>query len=112
MTIRQIEKYRKELVKIKKIDDSAERDKALAELANQIGASQYCKDMPTEGKDTDNINAIHQALQTATMVAMCETAAKNYWIAFVATLVALASAIAAWTAVYLNVMTKIKNFYF
>ncbi len=54
---------------------------------------------------------IHQALQTASMINMAETAARCYWIALVASLIALLGAAAAWVAVYANVMANFKQLY-
>lgn len=105
MTGKEIEKYRKELVKITATEDSGQRDKAFAELRNKVGAA-------AGESDGDNIDKIHQALQTASMIEICRTAARNYWIAFAVSLVALASAVAAWAAVYVNVLAQIKNQYF
>ncbi len=45
---------------------------------------------------TDNIL---KALQTASMIDMCKTSAKNYKIAIVAAIIAALSALAAWFAV-------------
>ena len=112
MTHNQIEKYRKQLVEILNREKSQERTDALFKLAKEIGASTGRK---RSGEDIDPVGLvdnIHQALQTASMIDMCSTASRNYWIAFVAALVAMASAIAAWAAVYIGVLEKIGRFHF
>ena len=79
----------------------------LQELARKVGAStrSVCIDPKTNlpagypagiGELIDNI---HQALQTASMIDACRTAARNFWIALAAVLVSLVSAVAAWVAV-------------
>lgn len=54
---------------------------------------------------------IHQALQTASMINMAETAARSYWIALVASLIALLSAAAAWVAVFVQIIGNMKQLY-
>jgi hypothetical protein len=52
---------------------------------------------------------IHQALQTASMINMAETAAR-YWIALVASLIALLSA-RALVAVFVQIVGNMKQLY-
>lgn len=104
MTHKQIEKYRKQLVEILKGPDKTAR---LEELAHEVGASTCPRQTGGISKEAELAESIHFALQTASMIDMCNTASRNYWIAFVAALVAMASAIAAWTAVYIGVLEKI-----
>ena len=96
-----MKKYRKQLAEILE-SENAQKDKSkeicLKELAEKIGASTVAKAGAFNPGEAELVDNIHQALQTATMINMCQTASKNYWIAFVAALVALASAIAAWAA--------------
>ncbi|MCK5174209.1 MAG: hypothetical protein KAR47_12520 [Planctomycetes bacterium] len=112
MTHRQIERHRRHLVEILQREKSPQRTEALYALAKEVGASTG-KKRDGEG-DIDAVGLvenIHYALQTASMTDMCRTAAKNYWIAFVASLVALVSAAAAWMAVYVNIIAKLKGLY-
>ena len=102
MTNQEIEKYRQRLVEIKKLSDSGKRNKAYIDLITIVGASGCGGDKPTAQRDAENIASIHQALQTATMVNMCKTAAKNYKIAITAAIIALLSALAAWAAVLIR----------
>ena len=107
MTHKQIEKYRATLVEILNQQKSQERTDALFKLAKEIGASTGRK---RSGEDVDPVGLvdnIHQALQTATMIDMCRTASKNCWMALVSALVALISAVAAWTAVYMGILEKL-----
>ena len=108
MTNKQIEKCRKELTEINK--GSGNNIAGLKELAKKVGASTSSKDGINSGSELSE--RIHFALQTASMIDMCSTASRNYYIAFVAALVAMASAIAAWTAVYIGVLDKIGRFHF
>jgi hypothetical protein len=115
MTHKEIEKYRKQLVEILQGEDAREdksRQACLKELAEKVGASAMAKAGMDNAGEAELVDNIHFALQTASMMDMCRTAAKNYWIAFVAALVALASAIAAWTAVYVGVLEKIGRLHF
>jgi hypothetical protein len=109
MTSKEIEKFRKRLVEVLKREKSDERTAALYELAKEIGASTGRR---RSGEDVDPVGLvdnIHYALQTASMVDMCRTAGRNYWIAFVASLIAFLSAAAAWAAVYVNILAKMSK---
>ena len=48
---------------------------------------------------------------TASMINMAETAARSYWIALVASLIALLSAAAAWVAVFVQIVGNMKQLY-
>ncbi|MCK5175270.1 MAG: hypothetical protein KAR47_17885 [Planctomycetes bacterium] len=112
MTHREIERYRRCLVEVLQREKSPQRTEALYALAKEIGASTGKKrDGAGDIDAVGLIENIHYALQTASMVDMCRTAARNYWIAFVAALVALVSAAGAWTAVYVNIIAKLKGLY-
>jgi hypothetical protein len=113
MTHKEIEACRKELAEI--IDrppqpngnpaKSSKED--LQKLARKVGASTRAMYVnPTNARPvgydagiSDLIDNIHQGLQTATMIDMCKTANRNFFIALVATLIALGSAVALWVAV-------------
>ncbi len=105
MTHREFEKYRQRHVEIQKIEEQKERFKALQDLAKEVGAStqglSMFGDSDREGVSEGNLVAnIHNALQTATMVDVCKTASRNFFIALIAAGAALFSALAAWIAVY------------
>ena len=101
-----MKKYSKELVKLQK--EHPDVHVKFKELAIKVGASP----IPEITTIPELTERIHQALQTASMIDMCSTASRNYWIAFVAALVALASAVAAWAAVYIGVLDKLGRMYF
>jgi len=105
MTNKKIEEYNQRLVEVNKMENFEERKRQLKELARQVGAGQ-AKYFVKGNEDslselTDNI---HYALQTASMIDMCRTAAKNYEIASRATKIAFGSALAAWAAVLAMVL--------
>ena len=108
MTHKQIEKHKNELIRIANMPHDQEKKKQLRALRLQIGAA--CATEHKRGDDltvAEEINQCHIALQTATMIDMCRTASKNCWIALVSALVALVSAAAAWTAVYMGILEKL-----
>lgn len=83
-----------------KIDSGQrERYKELRHLALEVGASHISTAPQKTANEGELVYAIHQALQTATMIDACKTAARNYKIALIATVIALGSALAAWIAV-------------
>jgi hypothetical protein len=95
MTHEKIEQCRRKLVEVIKLPDSGERNKAFIELRKEVGASGCRGDMPTAAMDAENIESIHYALQTASMIDMCKTSNKNYKIAIAAAIVAIFSALGA-----------------
>ncbi len=131
MTDEDIEEYRQELVCILQNEKSKREEKysALIKLARKVGAGEYigaviCQIMESikqtcfdeerhafqEAHIAEIVSNIHSALQTAAMVNMCRTAAKNYDIALNATktaikhywiagMIAILSMLAAWAAV-------------
>jgi len=112
MTNKEIEEYQKKLQEIidrpKQPDGNPAKGTKgdLQELARKVGASTRAVYTGEGGKQlgydagiSDLIDNIHTALQTATMVNMCEIAAKNYKIAITAAIIALLSALAAWAGV-------------
>jgi hypothetical protein len=110
MTHDEMEDYRKQLVKIlsKKDEQGKFKPEVLHELQKlivEVGASYA--GIP------EMIFNIHQALQTASMINMCETATRGYKIAeatvkkatrawAIAAITSLCSMIAAWVAVFWN----------
>lgn len=111
MTHEEMQSYYQQLIEIMKISDSGERNKAIIELRNTVGASYCGKDLGSVGeRDSQNIAGIHQALQTACMISMCKTASNSYKMAeeamnkatttwWIAAVITLLSMIAAWVAV-------------
>ena len=109
MTTKEMNRYRSRLVDLTKKYDklSPEGIDELSELAHQVGVSPR----DVESRAADLIQQIHQALQTASMINMAETAARSYWIALVASLIALLSAAAAWVAVFVQILGNMKQLY-
>ena len=103
MTHKEIEKCRQRLVEIISNSDS-EHSKyiALKELGKEVGviaSLSLCVDNEGETSSVPLADKIQTALQTATMIDMCKTTSRNFFIALIATAIALGSAIAAWIAV-------------
>lgn len=116
MTDQEIEECRQRLVGIQ-VKSGNGQFKDLQKLAKELGASTIdrYKGYGDAGQAelTENI---HQALQTASMINMSKTAAKNYEIAVTATkaavknywiaaAIAFLSMLAAWAAVFVIVLT-------
>jgi hypothetical protein len=99
MRLKEINDYRKKLVDTCQIANSGERNKKLLELRAELGASGCGRDTSTGERDAENIAGINQALQTETMIEMCRITDRNVKVAIIATIIALISALAAWTAV-------------
>ncbi len=83
---------------------------SLKQLARQVGASTRMVYISSQGKPVacdasiaDLIDNIHKALQTATMIDMAKTTARNFWIAVIAAATALLAMLAAWVAVVVKV---------
>ena len=112
MTREEFENKRKELTKIFLIEtDAGPRLDKLTQLAREVGVSitlmgqppivspdliPMAKNLITE---TEIVHNIELALQTWTMINMCKTASRNFWIAIIASLIAFLSMLAAWVAV-------------
>ena len=78
----------------------------LQRFARDIGASTRAVykgplhiDAAYDANISGLVSNIHQALQTATMVNMCKTATRNFWIAIIVSVIAFLSMLAAWVAV-------------
>lgn len=111
MASKHIKRYRQELRSIiEKHPPSNPRTKLLRELAVKIGAgdsSEFGADAASENRIL--INNIQIALQTASMINVSETAAKNHRIAIIASIAAVLSAAAAWCAIYANILLRAKG---
>ena len=108
-----IEEVKSELFKIIDSNDIEKvKINKLKELAKKVGAGteHTVNDFPIPvGKgfarrsipisESELVQNIQQALQTLTMIDMCNVAAKSYRIAIVSTLAAVISALGAWAAV-------------
>jgi len=115
MTREEIEGYRQELRTILNKDDG-QRLEELKELAKKVGAGYVHTQIATTttkktatGSETsiyqnpisesELVLNINNALQTETIIDMCKTASRNFWIAILA-------ALAAWAAVVVMALTK------
>ena len=118
MTRKEIAVYRQELRTILNKDEG-QRFEELKKLAKKVGAGYVHTEIaPTtttvpDGKGT--LTTIHQnpiaiseselvlninnALQTETMIDMCKTAARHFWISMVVAIAAVLSALAAWAVI-------------
>lgn len=114
MAYEKIEQYKKQLIEIVQRPKQAGgnpvtgTNEDLQELAQKVGASTRIIHIDEHGNQADRaagiailIDNIHTALQTATMIEMCRIAARNFWIAIVAAIIAGLSAVAAWVAVFI-----------
>jgi hypothetical protein len=112
MTRKEIAGYRQKLRNILNKDDDEERLNELEQLAKEVGAGYVNTKIAGTSTVPDGngtLTTIHQnpiseselvlninnALQTETMIDLCKTAARNFWIAVVAVLIAFVSALAA-----------------
>ncbi|NLZ07075.1 MAG: hypothetical protein GXY19_18045 [Phycisphaerae bacterium] len=112
MTHEEIENYGRRLVAVQAIPDSGGRNKELIQIRKEIGAAPCGRAVrSTDEQEAENIAAIHQAIQTWSMIDACRTAARNVEIAESAQraasralLVAFWSMLAAWGAVVVNII--------
>lgn len=114
MTNKEIEKHKQKLTEILANDDLSRRLEDLTILAKKIGASvaRMVAGTASDGlpsgpsmnmiTETEIVHNIQEALQTATMINMCNISSRNFWIALIAMMAAAISAIAAWAAVVRN----------
>lgn len=121
MTHKEIEKYRQELTNILKEEDKKVRLDKLEELAKKVGASttrwvttEYYENgrvnrtvESNEITETEIVNNIQIALQTASMIDACKASAENYKIAIKASKTAFWSMIAAWAAVVFGALIAV-----
>jgi hypothetical protein len=116
MTRKEIAVYRQNLRTIVKIKDEGQRLKELEQLAKEVGAGYVHTEITATATRTTEMESettiyqnpiseselvlnINNALQTETMIYMCRTAARNFWITMVAAIAAFLSALAAWSAI-------------
>lgn len=99
MAHKEIEGHKQRLVDIKNMSHVGERNEAYIELGAKLGASGCGSNLLPAEREVEHIRGINQALQTATMIDMCAIAARNFWVAIIATIIALISALAAWSAI-------------
>ena len=112
MTHKEIKEKKNELNAILAKEDAGTRLRELQQLAKKVGASVT----RTERHDMDSLhssvgNAISESeivhniqvtLQTETMINMCKTAARNFWITLVAMLIAVLAMLATWAKMGVN----------
>lgn len=121
MTPEKIAEYRQKLRTILNNKNDGQRFEELEQLAKEVGAgyvnTKIAGTSPLPGgkgtaihqnpiSESELVLNINNALQTETMIDMCNTAAKNFWITLIATIVAFFSvlvagfsALAAWVAI-------------
>lgn len=119
MAYEENEQHRQELIRIAKLPDTDQTGKIceLSKLSAKVGAGGS----GLFGKNNASISAlhskIHHALQTASMIEMCESASKGYEIALEATRsasktywiaagISILSMLAAWVAVIVGIITN------
>jgi hypothetical protein len=106
---------KKELTETLREEDASARLEKLQRLAKQVGASVMRMERgrlitDSSGRitseemsrnaitETEIVQNIQGALQTETMIDMCKTAGRNFWIAVAAATIALFAMVAAWAA--------------
>jgi len=116
MTREKISEYRQSLRTILNNKDNDQRLEDLKQLAKEVGAGYVHTQIATTttiktatGSETsiyqnpisesELVLNINNALQTETMIDVCNTAARNFWITMVAAIAAVLSALAAWMAI-------------
>jgi len=113
MTLEEIKKKREELASILKEENESNRLNKLQKLAKEAGASvtriekvetrrdsigAITYQTSNEITETEIVHNIQESLQTETMIEMCRISTRNFWIALVATVIALLAMFAAWVA--------------
>ena len=116
MTREEIAGYRQRLRNILNKEDTDQRLGELEQLAKEVGAgyvhTEIAATITTETakeketsilqnpiSESELVLNINNALQTETMIDMCKTASRNYWITLVAAIAAVLSALAAWSVI-------------
>lgn len=112
ITHEEIEQFRQRLIKINKSiinrPTGGSNIPSLNKLIEDLGAAGVGVARTSKLENEAILIAnIHIALQTASMIAMCDTASKNYRIAEKAMWIALVSAAAAWAAVIVGLIIGI-----
>ncbi len=118
MTREKISEYRQKLRTILNKDEG-QRFEELKQLAKEVGAGYVHTEIapttttvpdgngflttthqnPISISESELVLNINNALQTETMIDMCKTADKHFWISMVVAIVAVFSALAAWVAI-------------
>jgi hypothetical protein len=115
----EIAEYRQRLRNILREKDDDKRFEELEQLAKEVGAGYVHQEfggITTTKTAADETTTFHyhpiseselvlninNALQTETMIAMCETSTRNFWIALVSVIIAILAMFAAWAAVMVN----------
>ncbi len=104
MTRKEIKKKRDELISILGEENAGFRLEKIQKLAKEVGAS--VTRMAIAGKylanneitETEIAHNIQESLQTETMIEMCRISTRNFWVALIATVIAMLAMIAAWVA--------------
>ena len=118
MTRKEISGYRQELHNILQKEKEDQRIEELKTLAKKVAAGYVNTQIaavtsdPPHGSlgsvkhihqnpisESELVQNINNALQTETMIDVCKTAARNYWITVAAAVAAALSALAAWLAI-------------
>ena len=114
MTLKEIDAKKEKLKQILRQDDEVTRLKELKTLAKEVGASaarfqgtlSENYQSPNVITEEELVHNIHEVFQTETMIEMSRIAARNFWIAVIASMVAVVSVLisflimlATWTAV-------------
>lgn len=106
MVTNDTKKYKRKLVEILKEEHAGVRLNKLTALAKEVGASttrmvRYTEEPLASNKitETEIVQNIEVALQTASMIDMCKNTTRNFFLALIAAVAALLSALAAWVAV-------------
>jgi hypothetical protein len=111
--------YRQELCTILNNENESQRYEELKLLAKKVGAGYVntkvvCSDTRKIGtatvtdirqnpiSESELVLNINNALQTEMMIDMCNTAARNFWLALIASIAAAMSAFAAWRAIVIK----------
>jgi hypothetical protein len=111
--------YRQRLREILNVEDEDKRISELKRLAKDVGAGYEHNEIvaatvTTTGtlqerrtygnsiSESELVLNINNALQTETMIDMCNTASRNFWIALTSVIIALLAMVAAWAAVLVN----------
>jgi len=121
MSPKKIAEYRQKLHTILNNENEIQRLEELKQLAKEVGAGYVntqivCQNTAKEGdatitttmqnpiSESELVLNINNALQTETMIGMCNTAASNFKITVAVAIASVVSALAAWMAV----VTKVK----
>ena len=118
MTREKISEYRQKLRTILNKDEE-QRFEELKQLAKEVGAGYVHTEIapttttvpdgngflttthqnPISISESELVLNINNALQTETMIDVCKTAARNFWVTMLAAMAAVLSALAAWWAI-------------